>query len=132
MTGRKKNPRREILSEISKIKQWAQRMVSVWSTVPSVRHFADERGGPSRWHATPRKRSDIPSSEYVENDPRRWADLVLYMNATQRKAIEIERFAREQVKALGERMCARCNYELAERAELCDRCWELKTTQAAS
>lgn len=98
---RERNPRRvalEMLREASKI---AHFMVHRWSHVPSTHHFKDPGADRSTYHYSPRKRADIPAEEYIESDPRYWAELHSQMLQLEEEARKVRRFAYEQFGKTG-------------------------------
>lgn len=97
-----RNPRRQVLDELRKVKDWAQHMVSLWSDTPSKRWY-DAGDGRGVTYQT-ELRTEIPASEYRENDPKHWDDLAEYMAAIQYKARAIQEFAEQQAFRLRDKV----------------------------
>jgi hypothetical protein len=106
MTDEKEQParppnfRRLIVPMLQQIGDWRQTMTHGWKP-PSARWFADPDGH-ERWHATPRKRSDIPASEFPENDPEALRRLIKFCRAIANRADQITELAEHRLDELAE------------------------------
>ncbi len=106
MTGEQERParpqnfRRTIVPMLQQIGGWRQTMTNAWQP-PSARWFADPDGH-ERWHATPRKRSEIPASEFPENDPEALRRLIRFCRAIASRAEQITELAEHRLDELAE------------------------------
>lgn len=96
--ARPQNFRRRITPMLQQIGAWRQTMTHAWQP-PSTRWFTDPDGH-ERWHPTPRKRSDIPASEFPENDPEALRRLITYCRAIASSADQITELAEHRLHDL--------------------------------
>jgi hypothetical protein len=100
--GRKRGKgfRPTVLAELRRMKSNITVMVNTWSRVPSTIWYDDGCG--LRWHASDvrRDRSDIPSHEYVENQPDQLRRLIMFMEQTQRDTELLITAAKRRLAAL--------------------------------
>lgn len=94
---RERNPRRVVLDMLKEARKTADFMVHRWSYVPGTDFYRNAEGNLGYWGR--RERADIPASEYIENDPRYWAELYGQMEALETQARKIKLFAYEQYHA---------------------------------
>lgn len=91
--ARERNPRRVALEMLKEAKRIAAFMVDRWSQLPSTSYYRDPGADKVTHHYPPRRRADIDSSEYIESDPRYWAELHSQMRQLEEEARKIREFA---------------------------------------
>lgn len=96
---RKRNPRRVVLEKLRAAKANLDHMVHRWQFVPGTFLYRNEEGRLGYWGA--RARKDIPDSEYIENDPKFWAELHNHMAQLEADIRAIRLFAAEQYTEKG-------------------------------
>ena len=94
------NFRRKITPMLQQIGTWRQTMTNAWKP-PSARWFADPDGH-ERWHPTPRKRSEIPATEFPEHNPEALRRLVTFCRAIANRADQIAELAEHRLHELAE------------------------------
>lgn len=94
-----RNPRRAVLDKLRQVKRTVDAMVSQWQFVPSTDLYRNAEGNLGYWGH--RGRANIPASEYIENDPKYWAQLYNLMAEAEAGARDIKLFAHSMYRATG-------------------------------
>ena len=101
-TKRTRGFRPTVLTELRRVKSHLTIMVNAWSDVPSTVWYDAGDGRGLNWQPpeTRRKRSDIPASEYPENDSAQLDRLINYLLWTRIRADQLIEMTRERLAEL--------------------------------
>lgn len=96
----KPNMRREALKLLRETSNWLHCMINDWKEPPSLTWYDAGDGKGRQWQRVPRKREDVPASEYQENSVAKLEHLILYMDAVKIRADQIWTLASKRIDEL--------------------------------
>ena len=100
---RTRSPRRLTLDALRLLKRNIETMVRTWDHVPSKVWYDDGDGRGMQYHKPDERRTEIPASEYRENQVEQWERTAKFMIAIMEQAHSIHAFAESQIIKLLER-----------------------------